>query len=62
MPVLQFLLCFFIFAGALAAAGGLVLSTLLILRFPPLFLAVVLACWILGGLLRLLSPRPINPT
>lgn len=35
MPVLRFLLCFFIFAGALAAVGGLVLSTLLVLRFRP---------------------------
>lgn len=61
MPVLRFLLCLLIFAGTLAAAGVLVLSTLLVLLFPPLLLAVVLACGILGRLLRRLSPGPINP-
>ena len=44
MSLLRFLLCLFIFVGALAAAGALVLSILLILRFPPLLLVVVLAC------------------
>ncbi|MCU0119818.1 hypothetical protein N8H74_16265 [Pseudomonas sp. B2M1-30] len=62
MPLLRFLLCLFIFVGALAAAGALVLSILLMLRFPPLLLAVVLACWILSRLLRLLSPDQKNPT
>ena len=62
MSLLRFLLCLFIFVGALAAAGALVLSILLILRFPPLLLVVVLACWILSRLLRLLSPGQSNPT
>lgn len=68
MPVLRFLLCLLIFAGAFAAAGVLVLvlvlvlSTLLVLLFPPLLLAVVLACGVLGRLLRWLSPGSINPT
>jgi len=62
MPLLRFLLCLFVFVGALAAAGALVLSILLMLRFPPLLLAVVLACWILSRLLRLLSPDQKNPT
>ena len=62
MSLMRFLLCLFIFVGALAAAGALVLSILLMLRFPPLLLAVVLACWILSRLLRLLSPGQSNPT
>ena len=62
MSLMRFLLCLFIFVGALAAAGALVLSILLILRFPPLLLVVVLACWILSRLLRLLSPGQSNPT
>ena len=56
MSLMRFLLCLFIFVGALAAAGALVLSILLMLRFPPLLLAVLLACWILSRLLRLISP------
>lgn len=57
MSLMRFLLCLFIFVGALAAAGALVLSILLMLRFPPLLLAVLLACWILSRLLRLISPQ-----
>ncbi|MDH1055096.1 hypothetical protein, partial [Aquipseudomonas alcaligenes] len=37
----------FTFMDALAAAGALVISALLMLRFPTLLVAVVLACWIL---------------
>lgn len=62
MLLLRFLLGLFIFVGALAAGGALVLSILLMLRFPPLLLAVLLACWILSRLLRLISPSQGNPT
>ncbi|BAT67270.1 hypothetical protein [Pseudomonas aeruginosa] len=61
MLLLRFLLHLLIFIGALAAATALVLSILLMLRFPPLLLAVVLACWMLNRLLRLLCPRLDNP-
>lgn len=61
MPVLRFLLCLLIFVGALAAAGVLVLSILLFLRFPPLLLTVVLACWIMNRLFKLLPPGLTNP-
>ncbi|HFO1271070.1 hypothetical protein [Pseudomonas aeruginosa] len=61
MRLLRFLLHLLIFIGALAAAAALVLSILLMLRFPPLLVAVVLACWMLNRLLRLLCPRPGNP-
>lgn len=52
MTLLRFLLCLFTFIGALAAAGALVISVLLMLRFPPLLVAVVLTCWILCKLLK----------
>ncbi|WP_177329137.1 hypothetical protein [Pseudomonas sp. 2(2015)] len=57
MTLLRFLLCLFIFIGALAAAGVLVLSIVLMLRFPPLLIAVILACWILNRLLKPLQTR-----
>lgn len=53
--LLRFLLCLFAFIGALAAGGALVVSIVLMLRFPPLLVAVLLACWILSRLLRVLS-------
>jgi hypothetical protein len=54
MMLLRFLLCLFAFIGALAAAGALVVSVVLMLRFPPLLIAVVLGCWILCKLLKML--------
>ena len=51
MTLLRLLLCLFVFIGALAATGALVFSIVLILRFPPLLIAVVLACWIFSRLL-----------
>lgn len=45
--LLKFLLSLTAFIGALAAAGALILSLVLMLRFPPLLITVVLACWIL---------------
>jgi membrane protein implicated in regulation of membrane protease activity len=57
MGLLKFLLCLFAFIGALAAAGALVISVLLMLRFPPLLVAVVLACWILSRLLKALRRK-----
>lgn len=44
MMLLRFLLSLFAFIGALAAAGALGVSIVLMLRFPPLLIAVVLAC------------------
>lgn len=60
MTLLRFLFCLFIFIGALAAAGLLVLSILLMLRFPPLLVAVVLACWILNRLCKLLRASEVT--
>lgn len=52
MTLLRFLLCLLAFIGALAAAGVVVVSIVLMLRFPPLLIVVVLACWILCWLLN----------
>jgi len=52
MMLLRFLLSLFAFIGALAAAGALIMSIVLMLRFLPLLIAVVLACWILSWLLN----------
>ncbi len=52
MVLLKFLLCLLAFIGALAAAGSMVICVLLMLRFPPLLVAIVLACWILNRLLK----------
>ncbi len=52
MALLKFLLCVLAFIGALAAAGVLVISVVLMLRFPPLLVAVVLACWIFCRLMK----------
>lgn len=52
MTLLRFLLCLLAFIGALAAAGALVICVLLMLRFPPLLVAVVIACWILCRLME----------
>ncbi|MFE1816993.1 hypothetical protein [Metapseudomonas otitidis] len=60
MTLLRFLLYLFTFIGALAAAGALVISVLLMLRFPPLLVAVVLACWILCKLLNALAKPDTN--
>ncbi|NNA21185.1 hypothetical protein HBN70_10475 [Pseudomonas lundensis] len=65
MTLLRFLLCLFAFIGALAAAVALVASFVLMLRFPPLLVAVLLACWILNRLLKVLSKSSSirnNPT
>lgn len=56
MFLLRFLLCLFVFVGALVAAGAWVFCILLMVRFPPLLLAVVLACWALSRLHKRLSP------
>lgn len=52
MALLKFLLCLLAFIGALAAAGALVISFVLMLRFPPLLVAVVLASWIFCRLIK----------
>ncbi len=58
MKMFRLFLCLFMFIGALAASAVLVLSILLMLRFSPLLVAVVLACGVLDVLIsRIASPN-----
>lgn len=61
MSLLRFLLSLFAFIGALAAAATLVLSLILMIRFPPLLAVVALACWVLCKLLKALKTPSKNP-
>lgn len=36
----------FVFAGILAGCAAVLLLVILMVRFPPLLIAVLLACWI----------------
>lgn len=40
----------FMFAGILAGCLAILLLVILVVRFPPLLIAVVLACWIFNRL------------
>ncbi|MBV6142865.1 hypothetical protein [Pseudomonas aeruginosa] len=42
----------FMFAGILAGCLAILLLVILMVRFPPLLVAVVLACWILNRFQR----------
>lgn len=42
----------FVFGGILAGCLAMLLLVIVIVRFPPLLIAVVLACWILNRLQR----------
>lgn len=56
MTLLRFMLCVFVFIGSIAAAGAFVLACVLLLRFPLVLIAVLLACGLFVGVLR----RPEN--
>ncbi|MCY1304612.1 hypothetical protein D9M70_543710 [compost metagenome] len=56
MTLLRFILCLFVFIGTMAAAGAFVLACVLLLRFPLVLIAVLLACGLFVGVLR----RPGN--
>jgi CHASE2 domain-containing sensor protein len=45
----------FMFAGILAGCLAMLLLVVLMVRFPPLLIAVVLACWISNRLVRVLK-------
>ncbi|GGH95394.1 hypothetical protein GCM10007363_24560 [Pseudomonas fluvialis] len=42
----------FIFSGILAGCLAILLLVILMVRFPPLLVAVILACWIFNRLKR----------
>ncbi|HEJ1358777.1 TPA: hypothetical protein SLU92_000602 [Pseudomonas aeruginosa] len=48
------------FAGILAGCLAMLLLVIVMVRFPPLLVAVVLACWILCKLLNSLAKPDTN--
>ena len=57
MKLLRIFAAMFMFAGILAGCLALLLLGLLMVRFPPLLIALLLACWIYCRLMKALSPR-----
>lgn len=62
MTLLRILAAVFMFVGILAGCLALLLLVILLVRFPPLLIAVVLACWILCRLLKLFRTSEAAPT
>jgi hypothetical protein len=52
MKLLRIFATVFMFAGILAGCLALLLLMLLMVRFPPLLIAVLLACWIFCRLVK----------
>lgn len=62
MTPLRILAAVFMFVGILAGCLALLLLVILLVRFPPLLIAVLLACWILCRLLKLFQTSGAAPT
>ncbi|MFG0458851.1 hypothetical protein ACF8GG_05695 [Pseudomonas sp. yb_1] len=56
MKLLRVFLAMLFFAGILAGSVALLLLVLLIVRFPPLLIAMLLACWVFCRLVNTLAP------
>ncbi|ELP3489924.1 hypothetical protein ABZR11_27145 [Pseudomonas aeruginosa] len=56
MKLLRIFAAVFLFAGILAGCLALLLLVLLMVRFPPLLIAVLLACWIFYRLVKAFTP------
>lgn len=50
MTMLRLLAALFVFVGILAGCVAALLLVILMVRFPPLLIAVLLACWIFNRL------------
>lgn len=50
MAILRLLAALFVFVGILAGCVVALLLVILLVRFPPLLIAVLLACWIFSRL------------
>lgn len=55
MALIRFLITLFTFIGVLASASAVVLTVILILRFPPILIAVGIALLLFQWLLKHLS-------
>ncbi|MCT8165477.1 MULTISPECIES: hypothetical protein [unclassified Pseudomonas] len=52
MAMLRLLAALFVFVGILAGCMVALLLVILMVRFPPLLIAVLLACWIFSRLAK----------
>lgn len=59
MALIRFLIALLTFIGVLASASALVLAVVMMLRCPPLLVAVLLACWVLSRALKKIN-KPIH--
>lgn len=57
MKPLRVFAAVFLFAGILAGCVALLLLVILMVRFPPLLLAVLLACWMFCRIVKALAPE-----
>lgn len=53
MVILRLLASLFVFAGILVGCIAALLLVVVLLRFPLLLIAVLLACWVFGRLLEI---------
>ncbi|MER2096036.1 MAG: hypothetical protein ABS977_03915 [Pseudomonas qingdaonensis] len=56
MKLLRIFAAVFMFAGILAGCLALLLLVLLMVRFPPVLIAVLLTCWFFCHPLKALTP------
>ena len=59
MKLLRMFAAVLMFTGILAGCLATLLFVLLMVRFPPLLIAVLLACWMFCRLLKALAPKPV---
>ena len=62
MTLLRIFAPVFMFVGILAGCVALLMLVILLMRFPPLLIAVLLACWILCRLLKVFQKSEKAPT
>lgn len=58
MKLLRMFAAVLMFTGILAGCLATLLLVLLMVWFPPLLIAVLLACWMFCRLLKALAPKP----
>ncbi|CAN2976408.1 MULTISPECIES: hypothetical protein [Pseudomonas] len=57
MKLLRMFAAVLMFTGILAGSLAILLLVFLMVRFPPLLIAVLLACWMFCRLLKALAPK-----
>ncbi|MCY1313658.1 hypothetical protein D9M70_642040 [compost metagenome] len=58
MAMLRLMAALFVFVGILAGCMAALLLVILMVRFPPLLIAVLLACWIFSRLEKRVAKSP----